>query len=94
MLVESRTMGFGIWNTALRIGNLTNDWNPESKFHQQGTGIAGLKSRTHGMKSGMQVPPTRDWNCRPGIQNAWCEIRNPRQSWIPLHGVIGYNDKT
>ena len=46
LLVESRTMGFGIRNTAQGIHNHTNDWNPE-----------------------IQVPPTRDWNCRPGIRN-------------------------
>ena len=28
LLVESETLEFGIWNP-------TNDWNPESKFHQQ-----------------------------------------------------------
>ena len=26
------TLGFGIRNTAQGIRNLTNDWNPESKF--------------------------------------------------------------
>ena len=31
--VESGVLGFGIRNIALRIGNPTNDWNPESKFH-------------------------------------------------------------
>ena len=30
--VESRILGFGIWNTAQGIWNLTVDWNPESKF--------------------------------------------------------------
>ena len=33
LLVESGILGFGIRNTALRIGNPTNDWNPESKFY-------------------------------------------------------------
>ena len=51
LLVESRTMGFGIRNTAQGIHNLTNDWNLESKFHHQGTGIAGLESGIHGVKS-------------------------------------------
>ena len=54
LLVESRTMCFGIWNTAQGILNLTKDWNPESKFHQQENGIAGLESGIHGVKSGIQ----------------------------------------
>ena len=66
-------MSFGIWNTVQGIRILPNDWNPESKFHQQETGIAGLES---------------------GIRNPRRGIRNSRQSWIPLHRVIGYNDKT
>ena len=28
LLVESRILGFGIWNTALGIRNPTKDWNP------------------------------------------------------------------
>ena len=71
--VESRIVSFGIWNTVQGIRILPNDWNPESKFHQQETGIAGLES---------------------GIRNPRRGIRNSRQSWIPLHRVIGYNDKT
>ena len=47
-------MCFGIWNTAQGILNLTKDWNPESKFHQQENGIAGLESVIHGVKSGIQ----------------------------------------
>ena len=31
-LVESEILGFGIWNSAQRIRNPTNDWNLESKF--------------------------------------------------------------
>ena len=31
--VESGILSFGIRNTAQRIRNPTNDWNPESKFH-------------------------------------------------------------
>ena len=34
-LVESEILGFGIRNTAQRIWNPTNDWNPESTFHSQ-----------------------------------------------------------
>ena len=33
LLVESRTLGFGIRNTAQGIWNPANYWNPESKFH-------------------------------------------------------------
>ena len=31
--VESGILSFGIRNTAQRIRNPTNVWNPESKFH-------------------------------------------------------------
>ena len=33
LLVESGTLGFGIWNTAQGIWNPANYWNPESKLH-------------------------------------------------------------
>ena len=33
--VESGILDFGIWNTAQRIRNPTNDYNPESKYHWQ-----------------------------------------------------------
>ena len=32
-LVESGILGFGTRNTTQGIRKLTNDWNPESKFH-------------------------------------------------------------
>ena len=35
LLVESGILGFWIRNTAQGIGNPTNNWNPESKFHWQ-----------------------------------------------------------
>ena len=40
VLLKSGTLGFGIRNTAQRIRNPSNDWNPESKFQWQepGTG--------------------------------------------------------
>ena len=31
----SRILGFGIWNWARGIQNLSNDWNPKSKFYWQ-----------------------------------------------------------
>ena len=33
LLVKSRILGFGIRNTAQRIRNPINDWNPESTFY-------------------------------------------------------------
>ena len=33
--VESGILGFGIWNVAQGVQNLTKDWNPESKFHRR-----------------------------------------------------------
>lgn len=36
MLVESRILSFGIWNSPQGICNPTNDWNGESKFHWKG----------------------------------------------------------
>ena len=33
LLVESRVLGFKIWNTAQGIRNPTSHWNPEFKFH-------------------------------------------------------------
>ena len=33
LLVESGILGFGIQKTAQGIRNLSNHWNPESKFH-------------------------------------------------------------
>ena len=39
LLVESGILGLGIRNTAVRIRNPTNNWNPESKFHCIRSGI-------------------------------------------------------
>ena len=43
LLLESRILGFGIRNTAQRIRNPSNDWNPESNFYwkrlERDTGI-------------------------------------------------------
>ena len=33
--VESGILGFGIWNVAQGVQNLTKNWNPESQFHRQ-----------------------------------------------------------
>ena len=45
LLVQSGFLGFGIRNTAQRIRNSTNDWNPESTFHWQ-----RLEFRIHGVE--------------------------------------------
>ena len=45
LLVESGFLGFGIRNTAQRIRNSTNDWNPESTSHWQ-----RLEFRIHGVE--------------------------------------------
>ena len=48
-LVESRILGFGIWNTAQGIRNPTNDQVPLAK-----TGIQYLESGIHGVESRIQ----------------------------------------
>ena len=54
-LVESEILGFGIWNSAQRIRNPTNDWNLESKFTDKDSLTNPvLKSGIHSVKSRIQ----------------------------------------
>ena len=43
-----------IWNTAQGIRNPGNDWNPESKFHWQESGIQSLESGICSLESTIQ----------------------------------------
>ena len=43
-----------VWNTAQGIRNPTNDWNQESKFHWQESGIQSLESRIRSLESTIQ----------------------------------------
>ena len=43
-----------LWNTAQRIRNPSNDWNRESKFHWQESGIQSLESRIRSLESTIQ----------------------------------------
>ena len=43
-----------LWNTAQRIRNPSNDWNQESKFHWQESGIQSLESRIRSLESTIQ----------------------------------------
>ena len=49
VLLKSGILGFGIRNTAQRIRNPSNDWNPESKFQWQEPGTWWLESGIYGV---------------------------------------------
>ena len=58
LIVEYEILGFGFWNTAQKIRNPTNAWNPESKFRwSTKTGIQYLESGIHGVESRIQNCP-------------------------------------
>ena len=61
-------------------------WNPESWALESGV---QLKESGILLVIGIENPSStdRDWNRVPGIRNPWRGIRNPRLSWILLHGV-------
>ena len=69
-------------------------WNPDLLVE---SGIllkeSGIQPRESGipLTIGIQNPSSTvpDWNLVPGIRNPQRGIKNPRMSWIPLHGVIG-----
>ena len=56
LLVKSGILGFGIWNTALGIGNAINDWNSKSKVPLTKTGVQY-------QESGIQCVKSRIQNC-------------------------------
>ena len=45
LLVESEILGFGIQSLVLRIQNPSNDWNPESRVHWQGSRQSGIQNQ-------------------------------------------------
>ena len=54
LFVDSGILGFGIQNTAQRIGNLTKDWKAESQVPQTKTEIQYPASGIHGVESRIQ----------------------------------------
>ena len=77
LLVESRTLDFGIRNI----------WNPEYSSRNPESGII----LTIGIQNPSSTD--KDWNPVPGIRNPRRGIQNPRLSWIPLHWAILTNHK-
>ena len=51
--VESGILGFGIWNVAQSVQNLTKDWNPESQFHRRRKRdpVPGIRNPWRGIQS-------------------------------------------
>ena len=72
----------------LALENHANDWNSESKFYWQKSGIQYLEPGIL-IKIWIQNPSSTDtdWNPVPGIRDPLRGIQNPRLYWIPLHGA-------
>ena len=51
LLLASGILGFGIRNTAQRIRNPSNDWNPESNFYWQRLEDTGIQSPLRGIQN-------------------------------------------
>ena len=80
LLVESGILGFGIRNTALRIGIPTNYWNPESKFYWLESSTRIPESKTvlillHGAIKRLKknLKKYRPW---PGVERTHPELLN------------------
>ena len=51
LLLECGILGFGIRNTAQRIRNPSNDWNPESNFYWQRLEDTGIRNPLRGIQN-------------------------------------------
>ena len=90
-LVETGILGFGIRNIAQGIRNLTNDWNPESKFYWKILESSIWNPESWALESGIpltigiQNPSSTEkyWNPVPGIRNTAQGIRKPTNDSNP-----------
>ena len=81
LLLECGILGFGIRNTAQRIRNPSNDWNPESNFYWQRLEDTGIWNH---LKVSIQNPndlnlQVQTWN---QLNNACHNIQNIDNNYV------------